>query len=170
MVTDLVVTSSDATRDLWRFLFSIDLVETVETNFILPDDHPLQLMITEPRRLEMRVAEALWLRILDIPAALQARTYRGSGTLVLELEDEMFPPNQGCWRIEVDDGQASVEKASESADARLHIRDLAATYLGAFSLANLVAAGRATELKDGATETFDALFGTSVSPCCPEIF
>ncbi|MBA2725258.1 MAG: sterol carrier protein domain-containing protein, partial [Actinobacteria bacterium] len=107
---------------------------------------------------------------LDVPGALEARSYLGSGTIILELEDEMLAQNHGRWRIEASDGRASVEKTSESADARLHIKDLAATYLGAFSLCDLVAAGRATELRSGAAEDFDNMFRTLVSPYCPEIF
>ena len=169
-VSDLVSTSPEVTRELWRFIFGVDLVETVQTELILPADDPLQLIVTEPRRLKFQVHDALWLRILDLPTTLEARSYSGTGSVVLEIDDDMYPENQGRWLVEVADGKATVSKTDKSADAQLHIRDLAATYLGAFSMATLVSAARVNELVPGAAERFDALFRTSVAPCCPEIF
>lgn len=169
-VSDLVSTSPEATREIWRFLFGVDLVETVESSLILPEDDPLQLMVTEPRRLRFHVQEALWLRILDLRTTLEARSYSGTGSVVLEVEDDMYPQNHGRWLVEVSGGKATVTNTDRAADAKLHIRDLAATYLGAFSMANLVSAARVAELAPGAAGRFDALFRTSVAPCCPEIF
>jgi predicted acetyltransferase len=170
LVKDLMATTPDATRDLWRFIFGVDLIETVETELIFAEDDPLQLLVTEPRRLQMQLVEALWLRILDLPRALEARSYLGSGDIVLAVADDMLPENQGSWSVQVKHGTAVVVRTDEPADLDLHIKDLAATYLGAFSLSNLIAAGRAKELADGAAERFDGLFRTPASPCCPEIF
>ena len=40
-----------------------------------------------------------WLRIVDVPAALRARTYAGTGEVRLAVIDERLPENTGTYRI-----------------------------------------------------------------------
>ena len=46
----------------------------VKFHMRMPDE-PLRWMLADPRRLEMKVEDQLWLRVLDVPGALAARTY-----------------------------------------------------------------------------------------------
>src|SRR5438128_941910 len=97
-VTEAMGATPEATRDIWRFLFDLDWMDTIKASF-LPPDHPLFLLLTEPRRMRYVAAEALWARLVDVGAALSARTYAGDGEVVLEVADEFCPWNAGCWRV-----------------------------------------------------------------------
>ncbi len=169
-VLELMAASPMATRELWRFLFGVDLVATVEA-WALAVDNPLFLLVTEPRRLRMRMGDALWLRILNVERALSARSYAADGSVGLELTDVFRPENEGTWRIDATDGGAEVTRVdSAAADLRLDVADLASAYLGGFSFARLARAGRVETLAEGGVERADALFHTAVAPWCPEVF
>ena len=84
-VIETIATTPLAEREIWRFLFCIDLVARVESYF-LPVDHPLILAVTESRRLRLRVSDGLWLRILDVERALESRSYAAEGESQLPAE------------------------------------------------------------------------------------
>lgn len=158
-----------ATRDVWRYLFGVDLMARV-TYGLGPVDHPLLLMLNEPRRLTMRVGDGLWLRILDVPAALSARGYASDGDVVLEIEDRVLPEVAGRWRLSVRSGRADVAATQDPADLRVDITDLGAVYLGGFTFAQLSRAGRGTECIAGAIGRADRMFATDRAPWCPHAF
>lgn len=165
-VIEAVADGPTATRELWRLLLEMDWVATLKA-FLLPVDHALVHQLNYPRRMQMRVGDGLWLRLVDIGASLSARTYGGEGPVVLELEDTFLPENAGCWRIA--GGQA--ERTDADADLALGVGELAGPYLGGFSFAELVHAGVVRELRDGGAARADALFLTGApKPWCPEIF
>ncbi|HEV7604093.1 MAG TPA: GNAT family N-acetyltransferase [Candidatus Limnocylindrales bacterium] len=171
----LEVTGLDpaAERALWEWLLSIDLVGRIKVRHG-PVPHPLTLQVTEPRQLGMTfVRDGLWLRILDVAAALEARSYAAAGSLTLELTDEFCPWNAARWRIEVSRGDesgargvATVSATNADADLTLDTTDLAATYLGGFTFTDLARAGRVGERRPGAVEAADAMFATVVKPWC----
>ena len=167
-VIEPVATSPLAERELWRFLFGIDLVARVES-FFLQVDHPLLLAVTESRRLRMRVSDGLWLRLLDVQRALGSRSYAGEGEIVLELGDEFVGDNAGTWTVEAGRDGADVRRGGE-AELRLDVRDLASAYLGGFSFARLEEAGLVEELALGAVNRADGLFRTMRAPWCPQVF
>ena len=158
-----------AIREVWRFLFGVDLMQTIH-GWLLPTDHPLVLSMTEPNRMRFMLVDTLWLRIVDVPGALGARRYEGTGSVVMEIADDFCSWNAGRWRIDVTDGVASVKPSSDEPDLGLDIADLGAAYLGAFSFTQLMRARRVEELRPGALARADALFRTDIAPWCPEIF
>jgi len=168
LVLEAIATTPVAVREIWRFLFGIDLVARVEASF-LPVDHPLTLLVTESRRLRARIGDGLWLRILDVERALASRSYAGAGSLVLELRDEFVPDNAGAWTLEAGADGASARRGGD-AELRLDIRDLASAYLGGFSFGRLAAAGLVEELAPGAVDRADGLFRTAQAPWCPQVF
>jgi predicted acetyltransferase len=169
-VLETLATSPLATRELWRFLFGIDLVARVEA-WILPSDHPLFLLVTEPRRLRLRLGDALWLRIVDVEQALAGRSYAADADLTFELTDAFRPDSAGAWRLEASGGEARVTRADVAgAELLLDVADLACVYLGGFTFQQLAGAGRVEERAEGALERADALFRTPSAPWCPEIF
>jgi predicted acetyltransferase len=168
LVLEAIATTPVAAREIWRFLFGIDLVARVEASF-LPVDHPLTLLVTESRRLRARIGDGLWLRILDVERALASRSYAGAGSLVLELRDEFVPDNAGAWTLEAGTNGASASRGGD-AELRLDIRDLASAYLGGFSFSRLAAAGLVEELAPGAIDRADGLFRTAQAPWCPQVF
>ncbi len=168
-VREAIATSPAATRELWRFLFGVDLIERVVASN-LPIDHPLQLMVADPRRLRLGLGDALWVRFIDLEAALTARSYAAHGSLVLAVQDAFCGWSAGVWQLEASSEGAQVTKASREADLRLDTADLASTYLGGFSFAQLERAGRLEVVRPGAIERADALFRTPRAPWCPEVF
>jgi predicted acetyltransferase len=160
---------AEATRDVWRYLIGVDLIAKITAGPVQPD-HPLLLMLAEPRRVGLRLGDGLWLRIVDVPAALSGRRYRGDGEIVLEVDDEVMPEVGGRWRLVARAGQAEVVRTDQPAQLRLDVTDLGAAYLGAFTFDTLARAGRATELADGALQRADRLFGVDRPPWSPHIF
>jgi predicted acetyltransferase len=155
-----------ATRELWRVLLDMDWKATLKA-YLLPIDHPLVHQLSYPRRMQLRVGDGLWARLVDVGAALSARAYADESSIVLEVEDVFLPENTGRWRIE----GGAAERTDDAADLKLGVGELAGPYLGGFGFAELVRAGVARELSDGAAVRADALFATGVpKPWCPEIF
>lgn len=168
-VHEAVATSPMATRQIWRYLFDVDLVATIRARN-LPADHPLPLILAEPRRLGWRVADAMWLRLVDLVAALEGRHWSTGGRLVLDVADESCPWNRGRWELQVDDGRGRVTATTDTADLALDIRDLGAAYLGGVQVASMVQAGRITELSEGAADRADAMLRVPLAPWCPQVF
>lgn len=165
IVLEALADSPSATRELWRFLLDIDWVATVKAS-LLPMDHPLFHLLATPRRMNFRVGDALWLRLVDIGAALSGRSYAGGGAIVLDVGDAYCPWNEGRWRIE--GGKAA--RTDAEPDLALDVQALASVYLGGFTFAELAAAERVEELVPGALQHADALFASAPKPWCPEIF
>ncbi len=163
-VMDAFAGSPEATAELWRFLFGIDLVVRVKADTIDPA-WPLLLMVADPRRLHLSVSDGLWLRLVDLESALRARSFAAGDPVVLEVTDEMFTRNAGRWTVGSTPGRSDGD-----ADVALDVADLACTYLGAFSFERLAAAGRARELRSGGLARATALFATPLPPYCPEGF
>ncbi|HSJ92785.1 MAG TPA: GNAT family N-acetyltransferase [Gaiellaceae bacterium] len=162
--TEVIATSPEATRELWRFLFGIDLVARVKYWRVDPTA-PLELLVVDPRRLHVSSNEGLWLRLVDLEAALRARSYDAAEPVVLEVEDGFLPENAGRWHV-----GAEPQRTDAEADVSLDVSALASTYLGAFSFDQLVRAGRARELRPGGIARASALFRTPLPPSCPEGF
>jgi len=156
--------SASATREVWRFLFGIDLVSRVDAELVDPAS-PLLLMVADSRSLRLRLFEGLWLRLVDIEAALRGRSYASDETVVLGVRDTLCAWNEGRYRV-----GASVERTDDEADLELDVGDLASVYLGAFDFHALARAERVRELRSGALERASALFRTERPPFCPEIF
>jgi predicted acetyltransferase len=164
VVKEEISTSPAATREIWHFLLGVDLVARVR-NRSMPPDHPLFLLVAEPARLRFRLGDGIFVRLVDVPAALEARTY-GEGSVTLEVTDRFCPWNAGRWTL---DG-ASVRRARRSPDLSLDVRTLGSAYLGGFSFGELVRAGQVEEHRKGAAARADALFRTDRAPWCPGFF
>lgn len=163
-ILEAFATSPAATRELWRFLFGIDLVARIESHGFDPAS-PLFLMVVDPRRLHLGLSDGLWLRLLDVDAALGARSYAAGEPVVLEVLDRVYASNAGRWRVGPEVGRTDAE-----AELELDVADLASAYLGAFDFHSLAAAERVRELRPGALERASALFRTPRPPFCPEVF
>ncbi|MGZ4397658.1 MAG: GNAT family N-acetyltransferase [Gaiellaceae bacterium] len=164
-VVEAMGIDAPATARVWRYLLDVDWIDRVHAH-LLPVDHPLFLLLAEPRRMRFRVGDALWLRLVDVAAALSARGYASAEPLVVEVADAFCPWNDGRYLLE--GGRAGRSEADP--DLRLDVGDLAGPYLGGFSFAQLARAGRVEELRRGAVERADAIFRSDRAPWCPEIF
>ncbi|MFB6394559.1 GNAT family N-acetyltransferase [Polymorphospora lycopeni] len=168
-VQEVVAATPDAYRQLWRFLLSIDLTRTATYPFGSLDE-PLQHLVAEPRQLVPRVADALWVRLLDVGAALAARRYRTPVDVVVDVTDPLLPDNTGRWRLTGDRTGAHCERTGGPADLTCDVRDLGAVYLGGPDLNALAAAGRVGELVPGAVARTAAAFGWDRAPASLEVF
>jgi predicted acetyltransferase len=173
VVEEAMASTPRGWREIWRFLFEVDLVRTLKT-WRMPVDHPVFSLVSEIRRLGTTVGDGLWVRIVDVPSALAARTYgpagRGHGSLTFDFADEYCPWNAGRWRLDVVDGEAQVERTDAAADLALDANDLGSMYLGGFRASALAVSGRVVELRPGALALADDLFGTPLQPWCPQEF
>ncbi len=167
-VQEAIAASPLAHRELWRFLFGVDLVARVKARHLAVDD-PLTLLVSEPTALGLSLGDGLYLRLVDVAAALARRSYAGEGRLGLDVPDEFCPWNAGVLELEVSGGRAEVRRGGEP-DLRLTAGDLASAYLGGFTFGELHRAGRVEELRDGAIARADAMFTTDRAPWCPETF
>ncbi len=161
-VIEALGVTPEALAAIWRHLLDIDWMERVK-GWLLPVDHPLFLLLEEPARMRFRVEESIWLRLVDVAAALAARSRAQEEDVVLAVTDRFCPWNEASYRL---DGSAT----TEAPDLRLDVRDLGAAFLGGFTFAELRRAGRVEELVAGALERTDAAFRTDRAPWCPEIF
>jgi len=164
-VIEALAATPTAERDLWGYLLAIDWKATVRA-FLLPPDHTLFLLVASPRRLRYRMGDGLWVRLVDVGAALSGRKYASDGAVVFDVHDDFCPWNEGRWKLE--DG--TVSRTDDDADIALSAQSLGSAYLGGIPFAALARAGRVEELKDGALMRADALFRWDRHPWCPEIF
>lgn len=167
-VIEEVATTPEASAQVWRFLLGIDLIKTIKA--YLPLDHPLKHLVAESRRLRMGVKDAVWLRVVDLEATLEGRTYAEADSLVLELEDDLCPWNSGRWRLDTGGDSPTVERSEEAADLRMAPAELGAIYLGANTFGELKRAGLVEELKPDGAWRADGMFRTERMPWCPEGF
>jgi predicted acetyltransferase len=164
-VIEALGTTPRATAEIWRFLLDVDWMDTIKAGLI-PVDHPLFLLVAEPRRLRYRIGDGLWVRLVDVEAALGARSYRDGEPVVFEVSDAFCPWNEGRWRV----GDGTASRTDAAADIRLDVSALGSVYLGGLTWARLARAERVEELREGGVQRADDLFRTGVAPWCPEIF
>ena len=129
VVVEAVAAEPDAMAAVWRFLLDIDWTATI-TASLVPPDHPLFFLLRQPRRMKYRMGDGLWVRLVDVGAALAARTYADDGELVLDVRDELCPWNAGGWCV-----AAGGERTDARADLALDVSTLGAAYLGGMSFA-----------------------------------
>ena len=165
---ELVATNPAAEAALWRYVFGVDLVETIEAHN-RPADDPLLWMLADPRLLRRLRLDNLWLRILDVPSALEGRTYLAAGRLVLDVRDPFGPWAAGRFEINVEDGKAECRPSDAVGDLTLGAGELAAVYLGGVSPTELARAGR-IEGSPEALRLADALFAWHTAPWCADQF
>ncbi|MEU8186989.1 GNAT family N-acetyltransferase [Micromonospora carbonacea] len=148
VVEELVAANPAARAALWRLLLSLDL--TRRLSYQGPVDDPLLRLVNEPRRLEPRVDDALWVRVVDVPAALAGRRYAAAVDVVVEVTDELLPENSGRWRLTGGPDGARCVPADAPADLACDVRALGELYLGGVGITTLADAGRVAELRPGA--------------------
>lgn len=159
---------------LWRTMLDHDLIDEVSGPIAI--DHALFDVLVDPRQARtLWEQDLLWARLLDIPAALAARTYAAQGRLRIEVHDEVRPQVAGTFDLESAAGSARCTRVGErgagsaadgAADLVLDVADLGACWLGGTSLRRLVRAGRVREARPGAAAFADAMFTVDPAPWC----
>ncbi|WP_181320530.1 GNAT family N-acetyltransferase [Saccharothrix carnea] len=159
-VLDLWARNAEAWADLWLFLLGVDLVAEV-TTFGRPLDEPVEWLLGDRRACRVaEEADETWLRLLDVPAALSARTYRASEPVVLGVRDAYLPENAGSYRLTAE----GVTKVDDEPELILDVDVLGSTYLGDVSFSTLAAVRRLDVVNPDALARADALFAVSEVP------
>lgn len=168
---DFVASSDEAYASLWSFMAAIDLSTRV-TFGESSEDSPLPWLLTDSRRVKtVGTEDAIWLRILDVVAALEARPWYVAGSLVIDIDDPLGLTG-GKFRVTSDGENAVVEKASDNtpADLGLGIAELGSLYFGGADPMILVRAGRIEEYKPGSALKASAMFSLERLPYSPNGF
>ena len=170
VVEELRGVTAEAEAALWQFVLGVDLIGTVRVRR-RPLAEPLRWRLADPRQLRIVAAEDfLHVRILDLPAAVAARTWGSEDRLVLDVAPSPAPvggadPVPGRWVLEAGpDGGECRPAGDRAADLALDVTALGALYLGGHPASLLAAAGRVTELTPGAAARADRLFVTWPAP------
>ena len=166
-VEELVWVTEDAHKGLWGYLLGVDLVKTISYWNMTADD-PLQWLVDDARRLRRVELDGMWLRLIDVKAALESRTYSADGELIIKINDEFCPWNEATYRLTVESGKASVVEVGAAADLSLNADALGAAYLGGVSFSTLEAAMRVESSSIDRLALADAMFRTERLPWCPE--
>ncbi|MFJ4428826.1 GNAT family N-acetyltransferase [Streptomyces bobili] len=154
---------------LWRFLFDIDLTTTLKVRG-RPLDEAWQHQVSDIRRCRLQVRDSLHVRLVDVRAALEARTYQAPVDVIINVDDAFCPWNAGRWRLNGDSKGASCSRTTAQPDLSMSVNELAAVYLGGVSLTSLAAAGQVRELRQGALSEAAVSFGTTAVPWLPHGF
>ncbi len=158
---------------LWRYLLDLDLARTFHL-WSSPLDEPLRHLVTDPRAVLTSITDSLYVRIVDVEAALRARKYAAGVEVVIEVEDPLLPANSGRYRL-VTDGDpegstAQVTRVTSAPDISMGILELGTIYLGGVPLADLHRVRRVTEHTTGAVAAASTAFGWHRAPWSSDMF
>lgn len=164
-IRELVARDPAAARALWARLLDLDLTVKVQLNQ-RPTDDPLFHLLINPRIGQVSQTDGLWVRLVDLPAALAARRYTAEVDVVFEVRDELCPWNAGRWRLRAGPGQAQCTPSTEPPAFALDVRDLGSAYLGSVSLTGLAEAGLVTVTDPTGFASAAAAFTWPVAAYC----
>jgi predicted acetyltransferase len=168
-ITELIPITDAGYRALWHFATSIDLFPIVKY-WNTPADDPLHFLVRDGRAIATSgVSDSLWVRLIDVPAALECRAYSGGGALVLRIIDDFCHWNEGTYRLSIDAGSATCERVVTEPDITMTVSTLGALFMGGRDAGGLARAG----LIDGDREALSRLntvFRSRPDPWCPEVF
>jgi predicted acetyltransferase len=164
-VDEFVAANDTAYRDLWGYLAGIDVVDEIVLDD-RPLDEPIRWLLRDGRALvHTNTFDYVWVRFLDLPAALAARAYSVPGQLVLEVVDEdLGGYGAGRFVLDASDSGATCAPTSASAELRVSQRALASCYLGGHRLRQRAFAGDVEELVPGALDRADLMFSVPLTP------
>lgn len=162
-VDEFFAANDTAYRDLWGYLAGIDVINEVRLDD-RPLDEPIKWLIPDGRSLSHTgTFDYVWVRLLDVAAALSARSYAVPGRVVLDVVDDATPSfGAGCYLLEVDEAGVRCEATTAAPELRVDQRTLASCYLGGFRLRQLPAG--VEELSSGALDRADLMFSTPRLP------
>ena len=168
-VHELVARDPAARAALLRFVLDVDLVS--EVTLTIGTDDPLPHLLADVRGATRTVVDALWMRLVDVDRALEARRYSTDVDVVLELTDEFCPWNAGRWRLRGGPAGATVERADDaSTDLAMDVTALGAAYLGGTRLSTLGATGRVQAKDPAVLAAASAALAVDPAPVCTEAF
>jgi predicted acetyltransferase len=168
-VVEVVAGTDFAHASLWSYLTNVDGCPNVAA-WNTPVDDPLALKLVEPRRVRIDSrSDALWILILDVVKALEARAYEQDGSIRFSVENAFRSDVEGTYELRISDGVGSCARTDEEADVAVDLDVLGALYLGGGDAHAYSSAGRIRGAAD-AVSTFHNLFHTAKAPWCNQVF
>jgi predicted acetyltransferase len=152
-VLDFQAADQGVSNDLWRYLVGVDLIDDIMVYF-RPVDDPIEEMLVNNYAVRSERDDELWLRIVDVPAALAARTYEMAAPVVIEVVDPLLPGNSGRYRI----GPQGMEPTADTPELTMTAEVLAMLYLGTTRASTLAGIGRITVADPTVLPAADRLF------------
>lgn len=162
---EVVAEDAAALLALARRLVDFDLTASVRMRFGSLDD-PVLWWGGGPRAVGTTVHDSLWLRLVDVDAALAQRGFAGPVDAVLDVVDPVCPWNEGRWRLSCSGAgtPATCSRTDDPADVRLPVQALGSAYAGLRTLASQARQGVVEELVPGSLGGVSAAFATDQQP------
>ena len=167
-IRELAAVDPASRAAVWRVLLGHDLTNTVEWR-LAPVDDPILTMMSGVRGVVRSVADTLWVRVLDLPAAIAARTYATAADLVVEVSDGFTGHTAGTWRLALRPDGGEATRVDAEPEVRCDVSEVGAAFLGGSSLVQRAAAGRIHGDPD-AIARWSAAMSHEPRPWCPWIF
>ncbi|TPG34625.1 enhanced intracellular survival protein Eis [Mycolicibacterium hodleri] len=159
-VEEFTAVTAEAHVALWRALIGLDLVETISVSSHPAD--PLPHLLDDSRLVRTTGSEdGLWLRIMDVPTALEARTYASDLDTVIEIGDG-FRSDGGRFALTIHGGRARCVRTDAPAEFVTDLDVLGSLYLGVQRAATLSAANRIRCGNRESLHLLDAAFRSDV--------
>jgi predicted acetyltransferase len=137
---------------------------------MIPVDDPGIWTLRDSRQWQTELTDNLWIRLLDVPAALRARAYARDVDVVLDVHDDVLPDNARRYRLSGDATGASCDPTTAPADLRVTAAQLGASYLGGTSLASFALTEGLEEKRKGALQEAATALSAPRAPCCIDTF
>jgi predicted acetyltransferase len=168
-IEELVAVTPEAYHRLWEYCCEIDLITSIEAGDRSVDE-PLMWLLADGRVLRQTGRfDFVWVRMINVAAALSTRRYLTEGQLVIEVVDPLKLAD-GRYLLDGGPSGATCTKTAKAADLSLGVDALGSIYMGGASLRTLAAAGRVDEHRAGAIPTGDTMFRSAVAPWCTTWF
>ena len=169
-VSDFIARDMDAYRALWDYLRAHDLVRRIDINGVAEDD-PAPELLLEPRVLQRKTNDGIWMRVVDVEKALPQRPYGSRGELTIAIpEDDVCPWNVGTYLMETDGPTTTVRRADRKPDITVTPNVLASLISGYRPASHFARMGRLEAKDSAALKTADAIFRSEYAPYCPNGF
>lgn len=169
-VSDFIARDMEAYRALWEYLCAHDLVRRIDFQGVAEDD-PAPELLLEPRVLQRKTSDGIWMRVVDAEKALPQRPYGRRGELTIRIEtDDVCPWNVGTYLLETDGPTASVRRVDRDAAITTSSNVLSSLISGYRPASHFARAGRLVAKDDLALQTADDLFRPKYAPYCPSSF
>jgi predicted acetyltransferase len=170
-VSDFCWLDMNGYQGMWEFLCAHDLVGTIDWNAV-PEDDPATGLLLEPRMLQRRTFDGIWLRVIDVESCLAARKYGVPGEVVVRItEDELCPWNKGVYQITSSGEACEVKKTDQgNVDIEVSVQGLASLVSGHNKASWLDRIGRLKAARPERLPEIDSFFETLYRPTCANDF
>jgi predicted acetyltransferase len=155
---------------LLQFLWEQDWIAEVRLEDEPVDDTWRQLLQNPRVVAQHDRADVLWVRLLDVAAALSGRTYEAEGRLVIAVQDRDGYA-EGVYALEGGPAGATCVRTDRSPDLTMPVQTLGSLYMGGHSATAQAQVGLIVEERAGALAVADRMFTTvGASPYCATWF